>query len=423
MAKLREYAGIVGAQTIEEIETLATRLAGKTVLNVNSTAVGGGVAEILNRMVPLLQELGIDASWEVIKGGEAFYAVTKKFHNALHGAKQDIAPKDYHVYEETNDSNLEKLALDADIVFIHDPQPAALVKKRQAQRNRWLWRCHIDISRPQAEAWEFLKPYVEKYDAAVVSSPAFAQKLTIPQVVIAPSIDPLSDKNRELDPALARGIVEKLGIPLDKPLVTQVSRFDRLKDPLGVIEAFTQARRATNARLLLIGGSADDDPEGAQVYQEVLDRARNNPDIVIRSLPPTSHIEINAIQRVSTIILQKSLREGFGLIVAEALWKGKPVIAGAVGGIPQQVIHQNSGILVHSVEGAAYWIKQLLNNPEYARKLGRTAVSGCGRTFSSPGISRNTSLPSFSACEAPGRSSSGCSPFKAGARWWAINVP
>ncbi len=370
MAKLREYAGIVGAQTIEEIETLATRLAGKTVLNVNSTAVGGGVAEILNRMVPLLQELGIDASWEVIKGGEAFYAVTKKFHNALHGDKQDITPKDCQVYEETNDSNLEKLALDADIVFIHDPQPAALVKKRQAQRNRWLWRCHIDISRPQAEAWEFLKPYVEKYDAAVVSSPAFAQKLTIPQVVIAPSIDPLSDKNRELDPALARGIVEKLGIPLDKPLVTQVSRFDRLKDPLGVIEAFTQARRATNARLLLIGGSADDDPEGAQVYQEVLDRARNNPDIVIRSLPPTSHIEINAIQRVSTIILQKSLREGFGLTVAEALWKGKPVIAGAVGGIPQQVIHQNSGILVHSVEGAAYWIKQLLNNPEYARKLG-----------------------------------------------------
>ncbi len=370
MAKLREYAGIVGAQTIEEIETLATRLAGKTVLNVNSTAVGGGVAEILNRMVPLLQELGIDASWEVIKGGEAFYAVTKKFHNALHGDKQDITPKDCQVYEETNDSNLEKLALDADIVFIHDPQPAALVKKRQAQRNRWLWRCHIDISRPQAEAWEFLKPYVEKYDAAVVSSPAFAQKLTIPQVVIAPSIDPLSDKNRELDPALARGIVEKLGIPLDKPLVTQVSRFDRLKDPLGVIEAFTQARRATNARLLLIGGSADDDPEGAQVYQEVLDRARNNPDIVIRSLPPTSHIEINAIQRVSTIILQKSLREGFGLTVAEALWKGKPVIAGAVGGIPQQVIHQKSGILVHSVEGAAYWIKQLLNNPEYARKLG-----------------------------------------------------
>lgn len=370
MSRLREYAGIVGEQTIEEIETLATCLAGKTILNVNSTAVGGGVAEILNRMVPLLQELGIQASCDVIKGGEAFYAVTKKFHNALHGAKQDITPKDYHVYEETNDSNLEKLALDSDVVFIHDPQPAALVKKRQAQPNRWIWRCHIDISRPQAEAWEFLKPYVEKYDAAVVSSPAFAQKLAIPQVVIAPSIDPLSDKNRELDHSLARGIVEKLGIPLDKPLVTQVSRFDRLKDPLGVIEAFTQARRATDARLLLVGGPADDDPEGAQVYQEVLDRARNNPDIIIRALPPTSHLDINAIQRVSTIILQKSLREGFGLTVAEALWKGKPVIAGAVGGIPQQIIHQHSGILVHSVEGAAYWIKQLLNNPAYARKLG-----------------------------------------------------
>ncbi len=370
MARLHEYAFLVGEQAIGELETLASRLAGKTVLNVNSTAVGGGVAEILNRMIPLLQELGVQASWDVIKGGEAFYAVTKKFHNALHGGHQEITPKDYQVYEDTCDSNLDRLTLDADIVFIHDPQPAALVKKRQASRNRWLWRCHIDISRPQPEAWEFLKPYVEKYDAAVVSSPAFAQKLPIPQIVIAPSIDPLSDKNRDLEESEARAIVEKLGIPLDKPLVTQVSRFDRLKDPLGVIEAFAQARRSADARLLLVGGSADDDPEGAQVYQEVLDRAKGNPDILIRSLPPTSHVEINAIQRVSALILQKSLREGFGLTVAEALWKGKPVIAGAVGGIPQQIVHQHSGVLVHSIEGAAYWIKQLLNNPAYARKLG-----------------------------------------------------
>lgn len=370
MARLEEYRAVAGGEAIEELELLARRLKGRTVVHVNSTSVGGGVAEILNRMVPLLNELGVPTRWEVIKGGEAFYAATKKFHNALHGDRQEVTPGDYQAYEEANDANLSTMNLDADFVFIHDPQPAALVKKRAQRKNRWLWRCHIDLSQADPGVWGFLRPYVEQYDACVVSSPHFAQKLPIPQVLIPPSIDPLSDKNRELEDEEVRRIMERLNIPLDKPLVTQVSRFDRLKDPLGVVEAFQNIKASVKARLLLVGGSAADDPEGAQVYNEVVERAGGDQDIIVLALPPTSHLEINAIQRASAVIVQKSLREGFGLTVSEALWKGKPVIAGAVGGIPQQIAHKQSGILVHSIDGASHWMKQLLRQPALARRLG-----------------------------------------------------
>ncbi|MBI5629871.1 MAG: glycosyltransferase [Elusimicrobia bacterium] len=370
MPRLEEYRGIVGENVLHELEILAGKLRGKSLTHVNSTAVGGGVAEILNCMVPLFNELGIETTWQVIKGGEAFYAATKKFHNALHGSPDGMEPRDYQAYEETVDANLPEIACGADFVFIHDPQPAALVKKRRELKNRWLWRCHIDLSRPDPQVWEYLRPYIEKYDAAVFSAPQFAQRLPIPEILIAPSIDPLSDKNRELSPEEVNQILARLNIPTDKPLVTQVSRFDRLKDPLGVIEAFRLARRSVEARLLLVGGSASDDPEGAQVHQEVLDKAKTDEDIIVLALPPTSHVEINAIQRASAIVLQKSLREGFGLTVSEALWKAKPVIAGNVGGIPQQILHQHSGILVHSVEGTAYWIKRLLQEPALAQRLG-----------------------------------------------------
>lgn len=370
MPRLEQYRELLGSDVISELEFLAERLKDKTVLHVNSTAVGGGVAEILSKMVPLMQELGVRTQWQVVKGGEAFYAATKKFHNALHGDSVEVTPRDYQAYEETNDANLAELSLDSDLVFIHDPQPAALVKRRGQFKNRWIWRCHIDLSHADPGVWGFLRPYVEQYDACVISSPSFTQKLPIPQVLIAPSIDPLSDKNRDLEPVEVRKILERLGIATDKPLVTQVSRFDRLKDPLGVIEAFRMARRSVDARLLLVGGSATDDPEGAQVYQEVVSAAEGDGDILVLSLPPTSHLEINAIQRASAVVLQKSLREGFGLTVSEALWKGRPVIASAVGGIPQQIVHKHSGALVHSIEGAAYWIRQILRNPDLARRLG-----------------------------------------------------
>lgn len=381
MPRLNDYREIVGQDTLEELSLLAGALKGKTLMHVNSTAVGGGVAEILSRMVPLFEELGLPTRWEVIKGGDDFYAVTKKFHNALHGDPQTITSKDYQVYMDTVDRNMSEMSLDSDIVFIHDPQPAALIRKRRGQHNKWIWRCHIDLSRRDQALWDFLKPYVDEYDACVFSSPGFAQKLSIPQALIAPSIDPLSDKNREMDDKEVHSILERLKIPLDKPLVTQVSRFDRLKDPLGVIDVFKKAKPFAPSRLLLVGGTADDDPEGAQVLAEVRERAEKDPDIIVLCLPPTSHIEINAIQRASSVVMQKSLREGFGLTVSEALWKGKPVIAGAVGGIPLQITHKHSGILVHSNDGAAYWLKQLLMEPAYARRLGQAGREHVKQNF------------------------------------------
>jgi trehalose synthase len=381
MARLEDYSPIVGSDTLEELSLLARPLARKSVLHVNTTAVGGGVAEILNRMVPLMCELGLDARWELIKGGEDFYAVTKKFHNALHGDSLEVTPQDYRVYEDKLEENLLHMRLDEDFVFCHDPQPLPLVKKRRGQKNRWLWRCHVDLSRPHPGVWSFLKPYVDQYDACVFSAPAFSQTLTIPQFLITPSIDPLSDKNRELSAKEIQAIMERLQIPTDKPLVTQVSRFDRLKDPLGVIETFRKVQPYVEARLLLVGGPADDDPEGAAILAEVRAKSEGDTDILVLCLPPTSHLEINAIQRASAVILQKSIREGFGLTVAEALWKGKPVIASAVGGIPLQITHRHSGILVHSIDGAAQWLKQILNEPEYARKLGENGREHVRQNF------------------------------------------
>lgn len=381
MAGLDDYLPIVGRDSVEEIRLLGERLAGTAVLNVNSTAVGGGVAEILNRLVPLMNELGLKARWDVIKGGEAFYAATKKFHNALHGRPTDVSPRDYEVYEKTQAENLAVMDLSSDFVFIHDPQPAGLVRARRPGTNHWIWRCHIDLSHPDRALWDYLQAYVREYDACVFSAPMFAQELPILQALIPPSIDPLSDKNREMTPEEIDSVLARLRIPRDKPLVTQVSRFDRLKDPLGVIDAFRKAKTYCDSRLLLVGGTADDDPEGNQVLAEVLSKAGKDPDIMVLNLPPTSHIEINAIQRASTVILQKSIREGFGLTVAEALWKGKPVIGGAVGGIPMQITHKYSGILTRSIDGTAYWLKQLLNEPAFARRLGESGREHVKQNF------------------------------------------
>lgn len=372
MMRVEDYEPIVGAGTIDELRLLGDRLRGRRIVTINSTAIGGGVAEILNRMVPLCQQLGVDLRWEVMKGGEDFYGVTKRIHNALHGKTEPFTARDREVFHATTEANLATLNLDGDLVFVHDPQPVALVSERSKRRDtKWLWRCHIDLSTPQRDVWDFLAESVRSYDAAVFSAPAFTRDLSLPQVMIAPSIDPLSDKNRELPESEIDAILERLHVPRDKPIITQVSRFDRLKDPLGVIEAFELARRYNDCRLVLAGGGASDDPEGAEVLAQVQAKATDNPDIHILALPPTANIEINALQRASTIVVQKSLKEGFGLTVSEALWKGKPVIAGAVGGIPLQIAHRYSGILTHTVEGTAFWIKQLLNAPDYAQRLGQ----------------------------------------------------
>jgi trehalose synthase len=369
MPAIEEYGTIAGPAAIEELFHLAGHLCGTVVQHINSTAVGGGVAEILSRMVPLLRELGVETRWDVIKGDERFFVVTKKFHNALHGVPMDISPGDLEVFVEVNRRNAVAMQF-ADIVFVHDPQPIALVTERPARGRHWIWRCHIDFSQPERRIWQFLEQYVRQYDAAVFSAPAFGRSLPIPQVLISPSIDPLSDKNRDLTEQEVDAVFERFGIDRSRPVVTQVSRFDFLKDPIGVIKAFRIARRRVDCQLVLAGGGATDDPEGPALMQQVEAETEKDKDIHVIFLPPSSDIEINALQRGSTVVLQKSLREGFGLTVAEALWKSRPVIAGAVGGIPLQITHKYSGILTHSIEGTAQWIKQLINEPEYARRLG-----------------------------------------------------
>ena len=360
---------------------LAGRLGGQVIQNINSTFTGGGVAEILSRMVPLLGELGVDARWNVIKGNQEFFQVTKRFHNALHGRAERVSQKDLSLFLETTRKNLEELDLYGDIIFVHDPQPVALVTRKKELGRKWVWRCHIDISRPGEAVWNFLRPYIVEYDTAVFSAPAFSQELPIRQVLISPSIDPLSDKNKELPPETVDSVLTKYGIPKDKPIITQVSRFDYLKDPVGVIQAFELVRRSIDCRLVLAGGTADDDPESDRVLAEVKERAGGNPDIHVLLIPPESNIDINALQRASTIILQKSLKEGFGLTVSEALWKGKPVVASAVGGIPLQVKNKFTGLLSHGIEGTAYAIKQLLTNPEYARWLGENGREHVRQNF------------------------------------------
>ena len=369
--KITDYEPIVGKSTIEELKLLSERLKGKTIQNVNSARVGGGVAEILSRAVPLLNELGVDARWDVIKGSEEYFKVTKKIHNALHGSSEGLTWSNYNTFRQTGKDIIKDTDIYGDIVFIHDPQPIALINKKTNDGRKWIWRCHVDVSRPRKEVWRFLKKYVEKYDVSVFSAPAFAQQLKIRQFMVCPSIDPLSEKNRDLTRVEVLSVLKKYGLPTDKPIVTQVSRFDRLKDPVGVIEAFKLVRKYIKCHLVLAGSHAADDPESGEVLQEVREKAKGISEIhVIVVDPKTNDFDVNAIQRGSSVVVQKSLREGFALTVTEALWKARPVVASAVGGIPLQIAHKYSGMLCHSVEGAALSIKQLLNTPDYANMLG-----------------------------------------------------
>jgi trehalose synthase len=369
-ARLDDYVAVLGAPAIAEIRSLAHRFEGRRICMVNSTAVGGGVAELLNRLVPLLEDLGIPTRWEVIRGGEAFFGVTKAIHNALHGTPVEMTQAMRDQFLVVNDENAAALDLAADLVVIHDPQPLPLITHRPPGAGHWVWRCHVDVSRPQPEVWDWLRQYIVRYDASVFSAPEFAQVLPITQYMIHPAIDPLAEKNRDLSPGEIEAVLTRLGIRDDRPIVTQVSRFDRLKDPVGVIRAYQLARRTVDCQLVLAGGGAADDPEGAAVLEEVRQAADGDPLIHILELPPFSDREINALQRASAVVVQKSLREGFGLTVTEALWKRRAVVASAVGGIPLQVLHNLTGLLVHSVEGTAHRIRTLLRDPAFARRLG-----------------------------------------------------
>jgi len=367
--KLDDYAGLLGAGEIAELRALAGRLEGRSIQMVNSTSVGGGVAEMLNRIVPLMEELNLPVRWDVITGGDDFFAVTKAFHNALHGGAYDLPEESFQTFLAYSEQNRSRLRFDADFTVIHDPQPVAMIESRAAT-GLWIWRCHIDVSQPHRRVWDFLAPYVARYDAAIFSSPAFARHLPIPQILFYPSIDPLSEKNRDVEPEAIHEVLEIYGIDRHRPILLQVSRFDRLKDPVGVVRAYQLVKRYYDCQLVLAGGSASDDPEGEAVLAEAREVAGKDPDIHILNLPPWSALEVNALQRASTIVIQKSVREGFGLTVTEGLWKKKPVVASAVGGIPLQVIHKQTGLLSHSVEGTAYQIRLLLSNPAIAQKLG-----------------------------------------------------
>jgi trehalose synthase len=382
-ARIADYEAIVGRSSIDELRFVADKLRNNILQNVNSTFSGGGVAEILEHMVPLLNQLGVDARWEVIRGTPEFFDVTKKFHNALHGHERSspITSSDYDVFNEISKKNIDQLNLDGDIFLIHDPQPIELIAKKKESGGRWIWRCHIDVSNPDPAAWEFLKKYVVQYDAAIFSAPNFAQQLPIRQFMISPSIDPFSPKNRDLPQEVINGVMEKYGLNTDKPIILQVSRFDYLKDPIGVIRAFNIVKKSFDCQLILAGGTATDDPESNEVVKATREFAADNPDIHILEIPPGSDIEINALQRASRVIMQKSIKEGFGLTISEALWKSKPVVAGAVGGIPLQIKNKLTGLLCHSVEGAAVAVKQLLGSPEYAQWLGNNGREHVKQNF------------------------------------------
>ncbi|MDD2351410.1 MAG: glycosyltransferase [Synergistaceae bacterium] len=370
------YAEIIGEAAMDSLVNIAARLKDRKIVHVNSTRAGGGVAEILSSMVPLSKELGLDVSWEVIEGDESFFNCTKMLHNTLQGMPGTLSGRQMDIYAETNARNAERLkdALqDADYVFIHDPQPAALINSFPQRKGKWIWRCHIDVSAPNKGVWQFIKNQVSGYDASIFSLPDFAQKLPHPQFLITPSIDPLAEKNIPLERSEVEKTYEELGVPMDKPIILQVSRFDKFKDPLGVIESYRIIKEHVDVRLVLAGGEADDDPEASEILNEVRAAVDGDEDISVLLLPSDSHREINALQTGADVVMQKSLKEGFGLTVTEAMWKKKAVIGGNVGGIRLQVINRFNGFRVRTPEGAAIRTRYLLSHPWKMEKMGRNA--------------------------------------------------
>ncbi len=334
------------------------------------------MAEILEWMVPLMNDAGLQASWEVIQGDPRFFEITKSVHNGLQGHGVPLSAKDWKIYEDVNARNFDRLRAvleEADFVIIHDPQPASLLSLCDRRKGKWIWRAHIDISRPFRPVWKALRPFVEKYDASIFSMAEFAQLLPHPQFLVPPSINPVSEKNRELDPAEIEAVRAEFGLDPGRPLRVQVSRFDRFKDPVGVIEAYRLVRKIAPVQLVLAGGGATDDPEGKAGLEDVQAAAGGDPDIHVLLLPSGAHRTINALQRLADVIIQKSTREGFGLTVTEGMWKGKPVVGGDTGGIRLQVVNHHTGFLVNTPEGAAHRIRYFLRNRDRISEMGSIA--------------------------------------------------
>jgi trehalose synthase len=369
---LEQYIPFVGEEALQELFILSKKLKDLKILHVNSTYKGGGVAEILQRFIPLMNELGIKTDWKVFKGDEKFFSFTKKLHNLLHlPSEKCINSEEFVYYLKITYENLKEIDTENyDVVFIHDPQPMGLIVNKQ-KKQKWIWRCHIDTSTPDPRAWNFIENFLNSYDACIFHMPEFVyEKIEIPTYTILPSIDPLHPKNIDLSEEEIKNTLTKFGINPEKPIILQVSRFDRLKDPFGVIEAFKLVKKKYDCQLILAGSFASDDPEGEEVYKELLNLVADERDILVLNLPPDSHKEINAFQRGATVVVQKSLKEGFGLVVSEAMWKSKPVVGSNVGGIKRQIVHGITGYLVESVEGAAMRIKQLLANKHLRENMG-----------------------------------------------------
>jgi len=379
MTSVEDYRRVAPPGVVDIILKLSERVRGRRLLHLSAGRFGGGAAEILHTMVPMMTELGIDAAWEITGGDPAFYSTATALQAALRGAERVLTDEALDHFVEMNRINAKKLNLDADLVLAHDAQPATLVQDRVAT-GRWVWRCHFDCSRPQRRAWSFLRPFVNQYDAAIFSLPAFARRLGVPKYVIYPSIDPLSEKNRELSAREIAATLAPLGVPQDRPLLVQVGAFNAADDPLGVVNAYRLVKKHYDVRLVL-AGAAGADPESPTVLAELREAAQRDPDVLVRELPPDAHLQINALQRAATIVLQKSVRESFGLGAAEAMWKGKPVIGGFVGGLPHQIVYDVTGYTVHSVEGAAFRLRHLLNNREFIARMGAAGREHVRRSF------------------------------------------
>lgn len=379
MIKLRNYEKIVGKAYINEIRKAAEPLKGKHIIHFNSTFYGGGVAEILSSLVPLMNELGIRTGWRIIKGNPDFFSITKKFHNALQGDKINLSKMKKIIYESVNKTNsIFSHVQGHDCIIVHDPQPLPLInyyKKTQP----WIWRCHIDASHPNEELWNYLRTFIDKYDLAIFSKQEFIQSLKISQKIIQPSIDPLSPKNKDLSEQQMKKYLDKFDIKTNKPMICQISRFDKWKDPLGVIKAFKIIRKKVDCRLVLLGSMATDDPEGQKIHEKVLKHAKDISDIKVICFE--SNILVNSLQRISAVVIQKSLKEGFGLTVTEALWKKTPVVAGNVGGISLQVIDGETGYLVSSPEECAQAVIDLLKHPKKAKAMGEKGHEHVKKNF------------------------------------------
>jgi trehalose synthase len=391
---LENYQAWVGGQLIDEIREISKDLRGLRICNVNATAAGGGVAELLSRIIPVHLALGIPTDWRLIYGDKDFFTITKSFHNALQGGELRLTPETKQTYLEHNRTSAEMLPDDYDVFMVHDPQPAALRHFKNSLRGRkWIWRCHIDSSEPNQEVWDFLHPYIQEYDAAIFTMKAFQPSdLDMPRVVfIPPAIDPVSTKNMDLPLEVCHRAIAEMGIDLRRPLVVQISRFDPWKDPLGVIRAYRLAKeRVPKIQLAMIGAMAGDDPQGWEILEKINAEAQNDSDLyVFTNMTGVGSMEVNAFQRAADVVLQKSIREGFGLVVAEAFWKARPVVAGHAGGIPLQFPAGYEDYLVDSVEDCAAKVIFLLEHPRVRESFGRAGQAKIRTEFLLPRLIRD----------------------------------